>query len=174
PVSACDSTLDRIRAQASVDLLHYSGEGRRLEFRARPSQLGVGNPTSWGFESGPCHQLADEDTSRLKVNYNLAVTLHDPLLGWNQTTGMATLFFERHTEFGAYLREAVGGELALTRQIATQLPLEASYSFSYGRTLATPATFCALLHVCSLDDQAIFGERRHRSVVGFQFVRDCS
>ena len=173
-VSAGYGTLDCMRAQGSVDLFNFSGEGRRLEFRARTSQLGVGNPTSWGFESGPCHQLADEDTSRLKVNYNLAVTLHDPLLGWNQTTGMATLFFERHTEFGAYLREAVGGELALTRQIATQLPLEASYSFSYGRTLATPATFCALLNVCSLDDQAIFGARRRRSVVALQLVRDRS
>jgi outer membrane protein insertion porin family/translocation and assembly module TamA len=87
---------------------------------------------------------------------------------------MATLFVERHSEFAAYLREAVGGEVALTRQIATDLPLEGSYSFSYGRTLATPATFCALLNVCSLDDQAIFGARRRRSVVSFQLVRDRS
>ena len=87
---------------------------------------------------------------------------------------MATLFFERHTEFGAYLREAVGGEVALTRQIATNLPLEVSYSLSYGRTLATAATFCALLNVCSLDDQTIFGARRRRSVVSFQLVHDGS
>jgi outer membrane protein insertion porin family/translocation and assembly module TamA len=167
-------TLDCMRTMGSVDLFNFSGEGRRLEFRARTSQLGVGSPTGWGFENGICNQLADEDTSRLKVNYNLALTLHDPLIGWNQTTAMATLFFERHTEFGAYLREAVGGELTLTRQIATDLPLEGSYSFSYGRTLATPATFCALLNVCSLDDQAIFGARRRRSVVSLQLVRDRS
>ena len=171
-VSAGYGTLDCLRAMGSVDLFNFSGQGRRLEFRARTSQLGVGDPTGWGLEHSTCNQLADEDTSRLKVNYNLAVTLHDPLIGWNRTTGMATLFFERHTEFGAYLREAVGGEVALTRQIATNLPLEVSYSLSYGRTLATAATFCALLNVCSLDDQTIFGARRRRSVVAFQLVHD--
>ena len=168
-VSAGYGTLDCLRAMGSVDLFNFSGEGRRLEFRARTSKLAVNQ-----LDGTMCRQLRDEDPSRLKVNYNFAVTLHDPLLEWHKTTGMATLFLERHTEFGAYLREAVGGEIALTRQIATDLPLEGSYSFSYGRTLATPATFCALLNVCSLDDQAIFGARRRRSVVSFQLVRDRS
>jgi outer membrane protein insertion porin family/translocation and assembly module TamA len=171
-VSAGYGTLDCFRAMGSMDLFNWSGQGRRLEFRARTSQLGVSAPTDWGFERGACRQLADEDTSRLKLNYNLAVTLHDPLVTWEQTTAMATLFFERRTEFGAYLREAVGGEIALTRQIATDLPVELSYSLSFGRTVATPATFCALLDVCSLDDQAIFGERRRRSVVALNLVRD--
>lgn len=168
-VSVGYGTLDCLRAMGSMDLFNFSGKGRRLEFRARTSELGVNS-----LEHSVCRQLRDEDTSRLKVNYNIGVTLHDPLIGWNQTTGMATLFVERHTEFGAYLREAVGGEVALTRQIATDLPLEVSYSFSYGRTLATPATFCALLNVCALDDQAIFGARRRRSVVSLQLVRDRS
>lgn len=166
-VSAGYGTLDCLRGMGSVDFFNFGGEGRRLEFRARASQLGV-DP----LINSICRQLQDEDTSRLRVNYHLAVTLHDPLLSWNKTTGMATLFAERRTEFGAYLREAVGGEVALTRQIATALPLEVSFSYSYGRTLATPATFCALLNVCSLDDQAIFGARRRRSVAGFQLVRD--
>jgi outer membrane protein insertion porin family/translocation and assembly module TamA len=168
-VSAGYGTLDCLRAMGSVDLFNFSGEGRRLEFRARASKLGVDQ-----LINSMCRQLQEEDPSRLQVNYNFGVTLHDPLLNWNKTTGMATLYMERHSEFGAYLREAVGGELALTRQIATDLPLEGAYSFSYGRTLATPATFCALLNVCSLDDQAIFGARRRRSVVSFQLVRDRS
>ena len=168
-VSAGYGTLDCMRAMGSVDLFNFSGEGRRLEFRARTSELGVNQ-----LDHSLCRQLLDEDTSRLKINYNLAVTLHDPLLSWNRTTAMATVFFERHTEFGAYLREAVGGEVALTRQIATDLPLEGSYSLSYGKTLAAPATFCGLLGVCSLDDQAIFGARRRRSVVSLQLVRDRS
>jgi outer membrane protein insertion porin family/translocation and assembly module TamA len=168
-VSAGYGTLDCLRAMGSVDLFNFSGQGRRLEFRARTSKMGVDQ-----LLNSMCRQLQDEDPSRLKLNYNFGVTLHDPLLNWDKTTGMATLYLERHSEFGAYLREAVGGEIALTRQIATDLPLEGSYAFSYGRTLATPATFCALLNVCSLDDQAIFGARRRRSVVSFQLVRDHS
>ncbi|MGH7529570.1 MAG: BamA/OMP85 family outer membrane protein [Gemmatimonadales bacterium] len=171
-VSAGYGTLDCLRGMTAVDLFNFRGDGRRLEFRARTSQVGVGRPLDWGLERSACGQLQDEDTSRLKVNYNLAVTLHDPLLAWESTTGMATLFFERHTEFGAYLREAVGGEVALTRQIGTDVPLEASYSLSYGRTVATAATFCVLLDVCALDDQAIFAERRRRSVLAFELLRD--
>lgn len=171
-VAAGYGTLDCMRAMGSMDLFNWSGQGRRLEFRARTSQIGVGKPTDWGFERSACRALADEDTSRLKLNYNLAVTLHDPLIDWDRTTGMATLFFERRTEFGAYLREAVGGEIALTRQVATDLPLEGSYSFSYGKTVASAATFCALLDVCAIDDQEIFRERRKRSVVAFSLVRD--
>ena len=171
-VAAGYGTLDCMRAMGSMDLFNWSGQGRRLEFRARTSQIGVGKPTDWGFERSACRALADEDTSRVKLNYNLAVTLHDPLIDWDRTTGMATLFFERRTEFGAYLREAVGGEIALTRQVATDLPLEGSYSFSYGKTVASAATFCALLDVCAIDDQEIFRERRKRSVVAFSLVRD--
>lgn len=166
-VSAGYGTLDCLRAMGSMDLFNFSGQGRRLEFRARTSQLGVDQ-----LDHSMCRQLMDEDTSRLKVNYGFAVTLHDPLLSWHRTTAMATFFFERRTEFGAYLREAVGGEIAFTRQIATDLPFEGSFAFSYGRTLATPATFCALLNVCSLDDQTIFRARRRRSVVAFELVKD--
>src|SRR5881394_1451039 len=75
-VSAGYGTLDCMRAMGSVDLFNFSGEGRRLEFRARTSQIGVGTPTDWGLENGMCPQLAGEDTSRLKVNYNVALTLH--------------------------------------------------------------------------------------------------
>lgn len=171
-VSAGYGTLDCFRAMGSVDLFNWSGQGRRLEFRARTSQLGVGKPMDWGAERATCPQLADEDTSRLKLNYNFAVTLHDPLLSWKGTTGMVTLFAERRTEFGAYLREAVGGEVALTRQIGTDLPLQVSYALSYGRTVATPATFCALLDVCAVDDMQIFSARRRRSVVALEVVRD--
>ena len=171
-VAAGYGTLDCLRGMGSLDLFNFEGDGRRLEFRLRASQIGAGRPLDWGLEGSACRQLQDEDTSRLKVNYNFAVTLHDPLLSWESTTGMATLFFERHTEFGAYLREAVGGEIALTRQIGTDLPLEASYSLSYGRTVATAATFCAVLDVCALDDQVIFAERRRRSVLAFDLVRD--
>lgn len=166
-VAAGYGTLDCLRAMGSVDLFNFSGKGRRLEFRARTSQIAVHE-----LQNSLCGASRDEDTSRVKLNYNFAMTLHDPLLGWNQTTAMATVFFERRTEFGAYLREALGGEVALTRQIATDLPLEASYSLSYGRTVAAPATFCVLLNVCTFEDQAIFRQRRLRSVLGFSLVRD--
>jgi outer membrane protein insertion porin family/translocation and assembly module TamA len=171
-VSAGYGTLDCFRTMGSLDFFNFGGGGRRVELRARTSQLGVGQPADWGLERTTCRQLLAEDTSRLKLNYNFAVTLHDPLLSWEDVTGMATVYFERHTEFGAYLREAVGAEVALTRQIATDVPLRGAVAFAYGRTVASPATFCALLDVCVVEDQAIFGERRRRTVLDFELVRD--
>ena len=171
-VSAGYGTLDCFRSMATVDLFNFTGHGRRLELRGRTAQLGVGRPTDWGLERGPCPMLADEDTSRLKLNYNLAATLHEPLLAWERTTGMVTLYAERHTEFGAYLREAVGGELALTYALRPRTELRGSYSLAHGRTIATPATFCALLAVCLLEDQEIFRDRRRRSIVAVGFSRD--
>jgi outer membrane protein insertion porin family/translocation and assembly module TamA len=171
-VSTGYGTLDCFRAMGTVDLFNFSGKGRRLEFRARTSQLGAGQPLDWGAERSACPQLAKEDTSRLKLNYNLAVTLHDPLVSWRNMTGMLTLFSERHTEYGAYLREAVGGEVALTRQIGTDMPVQVSYALSYGRTVATAATFCALLDVCTADDMQLFTARRRRSVIALELARD--
>jgi outer membrane protein assembly factor BamA len=85
---------------------------------------------------------------------------------------MVTVYAERHTEFGAYLRAAVGGELALTYELAPRSQLRGAYALAFGKTIATPATFCALLDVCDLDDQAIFQGRRRRSVVSLAFSRD--
>ncbi|MGH7607810.1 MAG: BamA/TamA family outer membrane protein, partial [Gemmatimonadales bacterium] len=171
-ISAGYGTLDCFRSMGTVDLFNFTGHGRRLEIRARAAQLGVGDPTDFGFERGVCPMLAQEDTSRLKLNYNLAATFHEPLLAWERTTAMATIYAERHTEFGAYLREAVGGEIALTYQMAPETPLRLSYSIAYGRTIATPATFCALLDVCLLEDQRIFRDKLRRSVLALAIARD--
>lgn len=173
-LSAGYGTLDCFRSMGSVDLFNFTGHGRRMELRARTAQLGVGDPTEWGFERGPCPMLAREDTSRLKLNYNLAATLHEPLLAWERTSAMATIFAERHTQFGAYLREAVGGEIAVTQQLAphSNVPLRVSYSIAYGRTVATAATFCALLDVCLIEDQQIFSDRLRRSVLAVALARD--
>ena len=171
-VSAGYGTLDCFRSMATVDLFNFTGHGRRLELRARAAQLGVSNPTDWGFQYGPCPALANEDTSRLKLNYHVGATLYEPLLSWEHLRGMVTLYAERHTEFGAYLREALGGELALTHELAARTELRGAYSLAYGKTNATPATFCALLDVCVLQDQAIFRSRRRRSVIALAVSRD--
>jgi outer membrane protein assembly complex protein YaeT len=164
-------TLDCFRAMGSMDLFNFTGGGRRLEIRAGTSKLGVARPLDAGFHS-ICPVLAREDSTRLKLNYNLSVTLHEPLLFSRKSMGSATAFMERHTEYQAYLREAVGGELAATRQLSEDVPARLSYSASLGRTVASAATFCAMLNVCGGQDVGLFRARRFRSVLGFEISRD--
>jgi outer membrane protein insertion porin family len=171
-VSAGYGTLSCFRTMAALDLFNFTGGGRRLELRGSTALLGVGAPLDAGFEHGPCPFLAGEDPTRLKLNYNVSVTLHEPLLFARHGTGTISVFAERHTEIGAFLREAMGGEGALTRNLAERMPLRLSYALSWGRTLADPATFCAFLNVCRVADVESFRARRRQSSVGVQLVRD--
>jgi outer membrane protein assembly complex protein YaeT len=171
-VSAGYGTLSCFRTMGALDLYNFTGGGRRLELRASTAMLGVGPPLDAGFEHGPCPFLAREDTSRLKLNYNLSLTLHDPLLITRHGTGTLGVFAERHTEVGAFLRETVGGQAAVTRNLADKMPLRLAYELSYGRTVADPATFCTYLNVCRLSDISVFQGRRLQSTVGVRLVRD--
>src|SRR5205085_7515474 len=141
-------SLDCLRTTNALDLFNFTGGGRRLEIRAGASKLGVASPLNAGLQHGVCPVLAREDTSRLKLNYNLSLTLHEPLLFSRYSMGTASVFTELHTEFGAYLREAVGSEWAVTRQFSDMVPGRLAYTVSYGRTVASAATFCSLLSVC--------------------------
>ncbi len=163
-------TLDCFRTLGSMDLFNFTGGGRKLEMRAGASKLGVADPLA--FAGGVCPVLAREDTSRLKINYDLSLTLHEPLLFSRKSMASATLFTERHTEFRAFLREAMGAELALTRQLGENLPGRLAYGASWGRTVASAAIFCALLNVCSDQDARLFSERRFRSVVSLEASHD--
>src|SRR6185436_8837074 len=113
-----------------------------------------------------------EDPGRLKLNYNLSLTLHEPLLFSRKSMGSASLFTERHTEFQAFLREAMGTELAVTRQLSDYVPARLAYSASWGRTLASDAIFCVRLNVCDFADTKFFEGRRFRSALSFQLSRD--
>ena len=171
-LSAGYGTMDCFRTLNSLDLFNFTGGGRKLEIRAGASKIGVASPVDANFQNGVCPVLASEDTSRLKLNYNLSMTLHEPLLFSRKAMGTATVFTERHTEYKAFLREAVGTELAVTRQLGEDVPARISYGLSYGRTVASAVTFCALLNVCGAEDTRLFSARRGRSVLTFEISRD--
>jgi outer membrane protein insertion porin family/translocation and assembly module TamA len=171
-LSAGYGTLDCFRTMGSMDLFNFTGGGRRLEIRAGASKIGVSSPVDLGLQNSLCPALINEDPIRLEVNYNLSVTMHEPLLFSRHSMGTATVFTERHSEYHAFLREALGTELAVTRQFAEDLAGRISYNLSSGRTLATAVTFCALLSVCNSMDTQLFTQRRLRSVWELELTRD--
>ena len=149
-------TIDCFRALGSWARHNFLGGGRVLELRTRLSRIGAGSPTDWGFQNSVCPRLADEDPNRLKLNYNLTASFHQPYLFTRQTSATLGLFAERYSEFQAYLREAVGGDVGVTYRVRRGLPITLGYQLSYGSTLADPAIFCTYLNICNVEDTQVF------------------
>jgi outer membrane protein assembly factor BamA len=134
------------------------------------SKVGSGDPFSWGFQSNVCVGLGDEqDSTRLDLNYNVTASLREPHFLSRRRSAVLSVFAEKRSEFQAYLREVIGGEISVTQQFG--IPVTFSYSLQYGRTAADPATFCTFLNVCLADD-TVFSARLLESTVGISAIRD--
>ena len=165
-------TIDCFRALGSWTLYNFLGGGRTLELKARSSQIGAGSPTALGFENSMCPQLAAEDTSRIKLNYNLTAGFYEPFFLSRQTSASLEIFAERYTEFQAYLRESVGGDAGVTFGPGTGLPIRLAYRLSYGSTRAEPAIFCTYLNVCRDEDVEVFEQKVLRATLSLSVLRD--
>jgi outer membrane protein assembly factor BamA len=165
-------TIDCFRALGSLTRHDFLGGGRTLELRGRLAQIGVGSPTDWGLRNSVCPRLRDEDPQRLKLNYNFTLSLHEPFFLTRRTSARVQLFTERYTEFQAYLREAVGGDVGVTYRVMRGLPVTLGYSLSYGRTVADPATLCTYLNVCNVADTTVFTQRLRRATLSLAAVRE--
>lgn len=165
-------TLDCFRGLGAWTVYDFLGGGRTLDLSAQVSKVGVGEPSDFGLRDDVCLGLRDEAPSRLKLNYNLTAGVREPFFLSRNTSAGVTLAAERYTEFQAYLRESVGGELSLSWRTPAEVPLTLSYSLSRAKTEADPATFCAFLDVCLVEDTKLFTEPRTRATIGLGVVWD--
>ncbi len=165
-------TIDCFRTRGSWTLNNFMGDAQTLELNARVSRIGAGDPLTAGFEESVCPGLRREDSRFLKLNYNVSVAFREPFLFDRRTSATLSVTAERHSEFRAFLREAYGGELAVTRQTPVRVPITVTYALMFDRTEADPATFCTFLDVCDLQSTDIFTEFRRRSMVSVGVVRD--
>jgi outer membrane protein insertion porin family len=165
-------TIDCFRVLSGWTLYNFLGSGRTLDLSARFSKLGAGEPADLGFQNNVCPALSDEEPTRLKLNYNVAVSLREPFFLSNRTSAAVTFGAEQFTEFAAYLRQSIGGAFALTWRTPVEIPVTVSYSLGQSKTEADRATFCQFLDVCRLEDTDVFAEPRFRATVGLSFVWD--
>ena len=167
-------TNDCIRTLASWTARAFFGGGRSLEVNARTSKIGTGPPFDWGFQRNVCLGLRNEEDSeqgreRLKLNYNVSATMREPFFFSRRTQAAVSLFAERRSEVNAFLSDAVGGELSLSRRLFRDIPVTLSYTLSYGRTQAEPAIYCGFLNVCLAED-TVFSNRRVQSTLGLRAI----
>jgi outer membrane protein insertion porin family/translocation and assembly module TamA len=151
-------TLDCFRVLGAWTAHHALGGARTLDISTRLSKVGTGAPFPWGLQGSIiCRGLGGEqDSARLALNYNVTASLTEPLLFFRGTTGTLSLFAERRSELQAYVREAIGGELSVTRRTRWDIPVTVSYRLERGSTRAEPATFCVFLNICRDDDIRVF------------------
>lgn len=168
-------SIDCFRAQAGWTGRNFLGGARSLDLNARVSKIGTGAPFPLGLQhTFVCQELGNEqDTTRLELNYNLSGTLRQPFVFGRNNSLAFTLSAQRTSELQAFVREAVGAEIALTQQTSWQIPITLSYQISYGRTVAAPAIFCSLLNQCGVQD-TVFSQRRLQSTIGLSAIRDRS
>jgi outer membrane protein assembly factor BamA len=171
-LSAGYGTIDCLRTRGSWTLNNFMGDAQTLELSAGVSRMGAGDPLTAGFENNVCPGLRDEDERFLKLNYQIAATFREPFFIDRRTSAAVSVSAERVTEFKAYLREAYGGRLSLTRRIPGRVPVTMAYEAFIDRTDADPATFCTFLDVCDVGGADKFTDFRLTSAVVFDVVRD--
>jgi outer membrane protein insertion porin family/translocation and assembly module TamA len=166
-------TLDCFRTLGGLTAHHFLGGARELDVSARLSKIGTGEPFSWGLQDNVCRGLGGEtDSSRLALNYNVTASLTQPVLLVHGTSATLSFTGERRSELLAYVREAIGGDLALTYRRSWDLPITLSYSLERGSTKAEPASFCVYLNVCRTEDIAVFQEPLVQSALSLVVLRN--
>ena len=149
------ATEDCLRLGAGVTFRDFAGHGQILDVSGRLSKIGVGSPTDWGMEQGfLCSQLEPDTLGSSEVNYRLAVSLRRPAFLSPHNTLSTTVFADRRSDYLVYLRQEIGAGLSLNRETRRQARLALNYSYTYGSTQASPASFCVSLDVCSAEDIA--------------------
>jgi outer membrane protein assembly factor BamA len=162
-------TIDCFRGVGQWTANDFLGGGRQFLVNTRVTRVGAGDPLA--FEDRVCPGLRGETPQLLVLNYNVGASLREPWLFSRRTSGAISVFGERRSEFQAYLREAAGGDVTLTQQLALNTPLTLSYSLIRGKTVAEPAKFCAFLNVCFVED-TIFSQPRLTSRIAVGLVSD--
>lgn len=144
------ATQECFRVSAAWTARNFLGAGRLFDLSGQASNIGVGGPLNFGLRDNVCAGTKPDLLGTSKLNYNLAATVRRPAFVSPQNTLAVSLFAERRSEFLVYVREDIGSRVDLTRYTRQgRLPVALTYNLSYGRTLATPASFCAYLNACT-------------------------
>src|SRR5262249_53830294 len=87
-----------------------------------------------------------------RFSSQLAATIRRPAFVSPNNTLSLTAFAERRSEFKVYVRSDIGTTVEILHETPRRrFPVSLGYTISYGRTEATPASFCAFFNACTPD-----------------------
>ncbi|MDX2194767.1 MAG: BamA/TamA family outer membrane protein [Gemmatimonadales bacterium] len=145
-------TNDCLRGSAALTQRDFLGGGQLLDVSARVSKVGVAAGADLGLADNICALLVNDTIGSSLLNYNVTATLRRPGVFGARNTLALSVFTERRSQFGVYLREEDGASVSLTRETGRLgIPVTVSYALSRGRTQASEASFCTFFAACSPD-----------------------
>lgn len=146
------ATYDCFRGSLGWTTRNFLGAGRIFDISSRVSKVGVGDPLNWGLDKNICSTSSQDTVGSAKLNYYLGTSVRRPAFLSPNNAVTLSLFTERRSEYKVYLRQEAGVSVALTRTTPRlRNPLSLTYTLSYGKTTATPLSFCSVFGACTSD-----------------------
>ena len=136
------STAECMATEARWTNRNFLGGARRLQVRGRLSNV-LAN-------SGGCPQAGDSIYARL--NWLAAVDFNQPWLFSPRNALAASLYGERQSLPDVFVREAVGFNVAVTRDLAAGMVLGVGFRPQLSRLDAAEVFFCTSFVVCAPED----------------------
>lgn len=163
------ATTDCFRGGASWTKRNFLGGGKILTLSGKLSKIGAAPPLDAGFKKNVCGALEEDSIGARRVNYNVTASIRRPnFLNSSRNTATYTMYAERASEFKIYEREEVGASIGVLRRTSRRTPIQLTYQFSYGRTRASAANFCAFFNSCTAEDRGILQARQRLGTVSLQ------
>jgi outer membrane protein assembly factor BamA len=146
---------------------NFMGGGRRLQIRGRVSNILAQNYKPllcWQSGQGPFGQL----------NWIASADFTQPWIFSTRNSFQASLYGERQSLPGVFVRKAVGLSLSLTRSVGPRTPLTLSYHPELSRLDAAEVLFCTNFLVCRPQDIGILAGANWLAPIGLSFTRNVS
>ncbi|HEX6924945.1 MAG TPA: BamA/TamA family outer membrane protein [Longimicrobiaceae bacterium] len=145
--------VDCLRSGVRARDRNFFGGGRTMELTASAAKIGVGSPLDFGLQGSFFCRDLENDLFSDEVTYRLAADFRQPRLLGTRTQLSTTLHTERQSELLLYLRESVGGQVNVSREVGRGMLVGTGLQVERGSTSASPAIFCVLFTACSSLEQ---------------------
>ena len=159
------STADCITAEARWASRNFLGGARRLTVRARLSNI-----LAESLAATACKEVGTGDFARL--NGQLSVELFQPFLFSSRNSFSASAFIERQSVRNAFIRRAVGLDLAISRDLGRRLFMTAGLRPALTDLDAADVFYCASFSACLPEDIDIFEGASWLSPLALTFAQD--
>jgi outer membrane protein insertion porin family/translocation and assembly module TamA len=159
------STSDCINAEGRWTSRNFFGGARRLQVRARLSNL-----VSEQLHDGICQQSGVGDFGGM--NWLVSADFSQPWVFSQRFALSASLFHERQSLQDVFIRQAVGLDLSLSRTVGPYTSLSFAYRPELTQLEAAEVFFCITFLVCTPEDISGLQDPNRLAPLAVNFVRD--
>lgn len=155
-------TDECVQVQASLTNRNFFGQGRVLRLTTRLSNL-LARQLKGDF---PCTDVSEEPVFQ-ELNYRVEAAFEQPVFTGGRNSVRASVYAEEETVPGLFVRQSIGGEVALTHRLTPEMVLTAAVRperTSFGEQSAD-VYFCVNFGFCTPEDISVLSEARWLSPV---------